>query len=148
MNAELYLNGSLIQSGGQFSEPVARNWNYPLYAEPPRALWRAGINWIHIRHISYEAYGFISPLYVGPASQLRQQYEAVYTMQIRIAQFLFPVTLATAFFIFSIWLRRKKDTVYFWFAAAVAAWSVYIVNMFTANSLSRQSSGSGLPTCR
>jgi len=130
MNAELYLNGSLIRSGGQFSEPVARNWNYPLYAEPPRALWRAGDNWIHIRHISYEAYGFLSPLYVGPATQLRQQYETVYTMQIRIAQFLFPVTLATAFFIFSIWLRRKKDTVYFWFAMAVAAWSIYIINMF------------------
>jgi signal transduction histidine kinase len=130
MNAELYLNGSLIQSGGQFSEPVTRNWNYPLYAEPPLALWRAGDNWIHIRHISYKAYGFISPLYAGPAAQLRQQYETVYTMQIRIAQFLFPVTLATAFFIFSIWLRRKKDTVYFWFAAAVAAWSIYIVNMF------------------
>jgi signal transduction histidine kinase len=130
MNAELYLNGSLIQSGGQFSEPVARNWNYPMYAEPPRALWRAGDNWIHIRHISYEAYGFLSPLYVGPAAQLRKQYETVYAMQIRVAQFLFPVTLATAFFIFSIWLRRRKDTVYFWFATAVAAWSIYIINMF------------------
>jgi len=130
MNAELYLNGSLIESGGQFTEPVARNWNYPLYAEPPRALWHAGDNWVHIRHISYEAYGFLSPLYVGPAAQLRQQYETVYTMQIRIAEFLFPVTLATAFFIFSIWLRRRKDTVYLWFATAVAAWSIYIINMF------------------
>lgn len=130
MNAELYLNGSLIYSGGQFSEPVARNWNYPMFAEPPLALWRAGDNWIHVRHISYRAYGFLSPIYLGPASQLRQQYETVYTMRIRIAQFLFPVTLVTAFFIFSIWMRRKKDKVYFWFAMAVAAWSIYIVNMF------------------
>jgi len=130
MNAEMYLNGSLVQSGGQFSEPVARNWNYPMYAEPPRALWQAGDNWIHIRHISYRAYGYLTPLYVGPAAELRPHYETVYTMQIRVAQFLFPVTLATSFFIFSIWLRRRKDTAYFWFALAVAAWSVYIVNMF------------------
>ena len=130
MNAELYLNGSLIYSGGQFSEPVARNWNYPMYAEPPLALWHAGDNWIHVRHISYRAYGYLSPLYVGPASQLRQQYETVYTMRIRIAQFLFPVTMVTAFFIFSIWLRRKKDTAYFWFSVAVASWSIYIINMF------------------
>jgi len=130
MNAAIYLNGSLIESGGQFTEPVARNWNYPMYAEPPRALWREGDNWVHIRHISYKAYGYMSPLYVGPADQLRRQYEIVYAMQIRVAQFLFPVTLATAFFIFSIWLRRKKDTAYLWFATAVAAWSMYIVNMF------------------
>ena len=130
MNAELYLNGSLIYSGGQFSEPVARNWNYPMYAEPPLALWHAGDNWIHVRHISYRTYGFLSQIFIGPASQLRQQYETVYTMRIQIAQFLFPVTLLTAFFIFSIWLRRKKDTAYFWFAMAVAAWSIYIINMF------------------
>ena len=130
MNAAMYLNGSLIQSGGQFTEPVARNWNYPMYAEPPRTLWREGDNWIHIRHISYKAYGYMSPLYMGPASQLRKQYETLYAMQIRVAQFLFPVTLATAFFIFSIWLRRRKDTAYLWFATAVAAWSMYIVNMF------------------
>ncbi len=130
MNAELYVNGSLVLSGGQFTEPVARNWNYPMFAAPPQKLWRAGDNWIHIRHISYRSYGYLSPVYIGPASLLQEQYEMAYTMQIRIAQFLFPVTLATAFFIFSIWWRRKKDTAYFWFAMAVSAWSMYIVNMF------------------
>lgn len=130
MNAQLYLNGSLIASGGQFEEPIARNWNYPMYAEVPESLWKDGVNTIHIRHISYRGYGYISPVYVGPAILLKKEYDTAFIMQVQLARYLFPVTLVTGLFIFLIWWRRRKESIYLWFAAATFFWSIYIVNMF------------------
>jgi len=130
MNAQVYLNGTLVAAGGQFEEPIARNWNYPMYAEVPASLWKDGLNTIHIRLISYRGYGYISPVYIGPARLLKKEYDTAFIMQVQLARYLFPVTLVTGLFIFLIWLRRRKESIYLWFAISTFFWSVYIVNMF------------------
>ncbi len=130
MNAQVYLNGVLVATGGQFEEPVARNWNYPMYAEVPASLWKDGVNTIHIRLISYRGYGYISPVYIGPAKLLKKEYDTAFIMQVQLARYLFPVTLVTGLFIFLIWLRRRKESIYLWFAVSTFFWSIYIVNMF------------------
>ena len=130
MNAEIFLNGEKVASGGRFTEPISRNWNYPMYAEPVLSQWRVGDNDIHIRHISYPGYGYISPIYVGPAMLLADEYDLHRFLQVEIAQYLFPLTFTIGLFIFAIWLLRRQDYSYLWFALAVVSWSVYIVNMF------------------
>ena len=130
MNAELYLNGELIASGGRFEEPVSRNWNYPLYAEPPASLWQLGENVIHIRHISYAASGSLPELYIGPTDVLGPEAETLTLVQSGIARFLFPVTVFISILMLATWLRRRRDRFYLWFSMAIAAWSMYILNMF------------------
>ncbi len=133
MNAAIYLNGEYIASGGQLTEPISRNWNYPLYTSPPRSLWRLGTNIIHVRHASYPGGGYMPPIFVGRADLLEPEYETLMLLQVRTAEFLFPVTLFMAVLVMFTWARRRQEYAYLWFALAIAAWSVYILNMFVKN---------------
>ncbi len=130
MNARLYLNGEQIASGGRFEEPVSRNWNRPLYAVPSLALWRAGENHLYLRHISHPGYGYVSPLYLGPDRLLGPEYDRLFLLQVQIARYLFPITVALSLFMFFIWLRLREERHYLWFSLAIGFWSVYILNMF------------------
>jgi hypothetical protein len=49
MNAEAWVNGSPVGSGGRFSEPVARNFNRPLYFSFPSDLLDRSVNVIDVR---------------------------------------------------------------------------------------------------
>ena len=130
MNAEFYLNGEKIASGGRFEEPVSRNWNYPLYAAPPVSLWKVGENIIHVRHVSYAASGSLPELHIGPTEILGPEAETLTLVQSGIARFLFPVTVFISILMLATWLRRRRDRYYLWFSMAIAAWSMYILNMF------------------
>ncbi|HEB63339.1 MAG TPA: hypothetical protein ENJ07_02540, partial [Gammaproteobacteria bacterium] len=129
MNAALFLNGQFISDGGRFDEPLSRNWNRPLYAKVPSSLWRTGKNIIHVRLNSYAQYGYLAPLFIGPVALLDREYEWQTLAQIEVSKGLFPVTLAIGLFILGLWVRRRKDTQYFWFASAVLMWSLYSLNM-------------------
>lgn len=130
MNAAIHLNGERILSGGSFEEPLGRNWNRPLYAVPSLALWRQGSNDLYLRHVSHPGYGYVSTVFLGPDSILGPEYERLFLMQVRIAQYLFPVTVGLCLLALSIWLRLPAERIYLYFALAIGFWSVYIVNMF------------------
>ncbi len=133
MNAAVFLNGQFLTDGGSFDEPLSRNWNRPLYATVPSSLWRSGENIIHIRLKSYAGYGYLTPVFVGPTAILDQEFARQNLLQIEISQALFPITLAIGLFVLGLWIRRRKDVQYFWFAAAVLVWSLYSLNMAIQN---------------
>ncbi len=133
MNAAIFLNGHLLGDGGQFNEPVARNWNQPLLVHAPATLWRSGANTVHIRLKSYPGHGYLAPVYVGPLAALTPEYDFRRLLQVDISAALFPVTLVIGVFIFALWAKRRHDSQYLWFALAVLAWSHYSVNMIVVN---------------
>ncbi len=130
MNAAVFLNQQFLADGGSFDEPLSRNWNHPLYVAVPAALWKKGENIIHVRLKSDVAYGYLAPLFVGPASLLASEYERQNLLQLDISKALFPVMVAISLFIFGLWLRRRQDTQYLWFSLAVLMWSIFSLNMF------------------
>lgn len=133
MNAAVFLNGVLLGDGGQFTEPIARNWNHPLYFHTSPEHWRIGENIISVRLKSYPGYGHLSPLQVGPEDILQSRYRTHVFFQNDINAVLMIGTLFAGIFIFSIWLSRRNDVLYLWYSLMAFCWALFTSNTFITN---------------
>jgi signal transduction histidine kinase len=133
MNASVYLNGNYLGDGGRFNEPIARNWNHPLYFRAAQNIWKAGNNTLYIRLKSYPGYGQLSPPLIGPEVILRPRYNLHVFIQNDINAVMMTGTLFAGIFIFAIWLNRREDKIYFWYALMALVWA-----LFTSNTIIRQ----------
>lgn len=133
MAAEVFFNGELILGTGSFEEPVTRNWNYPLLAELPGALWREGANVVHVRLRAYPHYGAFAPLLVGPQAVLEPIWALRSFVQRDLSLAMLVLTLTIAVVALAFWMPRKHDTVYLYFALASLAYSVFSLNLVVRN---------------
>lgn len=134
MNAAVYVNGQRIGDGGRLEDPVARNWNRPLiFAFSTRSL-VGGENRIYVRLKTDRIdAGLLGPVYVGPEAPVRRAYTrrnffTVVSLQgIAVAQAVVIVFTAT------LWLLRRQETYYGWFAVACLVWTVAWLNLLVVD---------------
>jgi signal transduction histidine kinase len=131
LNAEVWLNGVLIGSGGRFEEPIARNWNRPLLFLIPPGLLNAGDNRLFIRLRSH-AYTQASlfPPQLGPEQELRPKYERAYFLRISLNQVASLMIAAIGLLMLSFWWRRRQDTAYGYFGVSALVWSAQSTNLY------------------
>lgn len=132
MNAAAYFNGHLLGDGGSFDEPVGRNWSRPLYFTIPKGLWQANDNILMVRLKSYYGYGKLAGVVIGQDSTLKQEYKHQLFWETSFAQALFLLLLVISLFMFSIWYRRRRDSMYLWFSLTTLTWSILALNIFIA----------------
>ena len=133
MNAAVYLNGEFLGDGGHFTEPLARNWNRPLYFRATQGSWKVGDNVLYIRLKSYPGYGQLDPPVIGPEAILQPRHDLHVFFQNDINTVLMVGTLFAGVFILAVWLSRRSDTMYFWYALMALVWA-----LFTSNTIIRQ----------
>jgi signal transduction histidine kinase len=129
MNAAVYVNGAPVGSGGRFTEPVARNFNRPLYfAFPSDLLGRAG-NEVHVRLFVYrELFGELGTPWIGEDRALRPAYEKALWWRTTLAQVATMLCLVTVLFCAALGLGGRGDRVYAWLALVTALWSAVSFN--------------------
>jgi len=132
MNAAVYFNGELLGDGGSFEQPLGRNWSRPLYFKIPGTVWKNGDNILDIRLRSDAGVGMLAPIKIGAHSILSRDYSRAYFFQISLNEGLFIFTLGVAFFFFGLWLKRRADTLYGWFALTAFVWSILSLNHFVS----------------
>ncbi len=134
MNAAVFLNGELLGSGGRFSDPVARNWMTPLMFSIPNGLLRPGDNTIHVRVKSDPpGSGQLSELTFGPYEDLLQAYDTHYLFRITSIQIITTMLLITGGLIALLWLVRREETYYGYYALAVIIWGIHNFNIFVVD---------------
>lgn len=134
MNAAVYLNGALLGHGGRFSDPVARNWNRPLYFPIPSGLLQSGDNRVDVRiKTEVSSSGYLSAVYVGAAATLAPFYEARLFVKTTLKQFITLGMVVVGVFMAALWLYRRTDPVYGWFAFTLLLWAVHNVTLITVN---------------
>ena len=129
MNAAAFVNGAPVGSGGRFSEPVARNFNRPLYFAFPSDLLDRPTNAIDIRLFAYPyLFGELDAPWIGPDRALRRPYEASLWQRTTLAQGATVLCLVTVLFSGALWFGSRGDPVYGWLALVTALWSIVSFN--------------------
>jgi len=132
MNAAVFVNGVMVGNGGRFEQPMARNWNRPLYFTVPSSLWKVGENTIMVRvQADKNCRGGLYPLQLGPDIQLYPAYKQALILHIELLQVLFVLSLCVSLITLILWLlRHRSDAMYGWYALGTFLWAIYIQYFF------------------
>lgn len=129
MNAAARVNGAPVGSGGRFSEPVARNFNRPLYFAFPSDLLDQPVNAVEIRLFAYaHLCGELGVVWVGPDRVLRRHHETSLLQRDTLAQVATALCLVTMLFSGALWIGSRGDPVYGWLALMTALWAIVSLN--------------------
>ncbi len=129
MNAGAWLNGKLLGDGGRFTDPLARNWNRPLYFAIPNGLLQPGENTVYIRLATQPALsGLLGPVHLGPAADLQPVHARRLLLRYTLSQVIVIVLFAVGLFIAALWYQRRHDTLYLWFSVAMWVWGLHNLN--------------------
>ena len=122
----VYVNGSLIHRDPSLVEPLSRSWIKPQYFVVDAPILRAGTNTLLVRVSGLADYqpglGVIS---VGAPRAVYARYHTGWLIryQLRLYNQAFFLAMGVVFLV--LWLFRRRDTLYGWFAAStllIGAW--------------------------
>lgn len=122
----VYVNGSLIHRDPNLVEPLSRSWIKPQYFVVDAPILRAGTNTLLVRVSGLADYqpglGLVS---VGVPASVYGQYHTGWLIryQLRLYNQAFFLAMGVVFLV--LWLFRRRDTLYGWFAAStllIGAW--------------------------
>jgi signal transduction histidine kinase/energy-converting hydrogenase Eha subunit A len=134
MASAVYVNGSLIGRDASLVEPLSRSWNVPQYFLLPTPVLRPGENTLLVRVSGMAAYhpGF-GTVSVGAPATVHAKYQAdlFRRYDIKLINLAMSVVLGGVFLL--IWLLRRQDTVYGWFALSELTGSLYGTNFIVAS---------------
>lgn len=131
LNAEAFLNGEKIGSGGAFEEPIARHWNRPLlFAIPPHLL-KPQDNLLMVRVIApSHSQGMLSPPQIDTLENLQPRFEEARFIRITLNQTSSLLIVGIGLLMLSLWWRRKQDTAYGLFGLAAFVWALQSLNFY------------------
>ncbi len=130
MNTAVYINGALLNGGGTFKEPMARNWNRPLFFMIPEGVLHDGVNHIVIHVKAYmNSGGGLGRVYVGHARALKNDYRWHYRFFISTTIISCSMTVALGLAMFLFWYLRREQ-MFLWFSLANFLSAFYLSNHF------------------
>lgn len=133
MNAAVYVDGRWIGDGGSLTEPVAHNFNRPLYFPFPGSLLGSAGGHVDVLLYAYhDHFGRLGPLWVGAHGALQPRYRWSYFRQITLAQLGTTMAIVTALGVGTIWLSTGRQSVYGFFLGSTAAWAVNSLNYWVS----------------
>jgi signal transduction histidine kinase len=125
----LYLNGSLIYRDAHLSEPLSRTWIRPQYFLLDRPLLHQGENTLLVRVSGLAAYqpGFGTVTIGNPdVVQAKQRRGEFWRYDVQLFDQSVSLVFGGLFFI--LWLLRRKDSYYGWYALCTMFWTCYAFN--------------------
>jgi signal transduction histidine kinase len=129
MNAAVFVNGQWVGEGGSFEEPVAHNFNQPLYFSFPGTLLQGDGDYLDVLLYAYaDHFGRLGPIWIGPPADLFSAYGRAYFQQITLAELGTALAVVTALFAGVIWIGSGFQSLYGFFVAATVAWAVNSLN--------------------
>jgi signal transduction histidine kinase len=115
-NIEVFLNDSPIGLSGRVGDDFEESWNRAQYVLLPASLLRAGENTLTIRlHPDGYSRAGVGSVHMGDARVLKDIYQRRYFLQISVPQLITGVLAVMAAYSFTIWLRRRSETLYLLF---------------------------------
>ncbi|WP_312415773.1 ATP-binding protein [Comamonas sp.] len=127
------VNGVELQRDPQLTEPMTRAWNTPRYLVLPAPLLHSGSNELLIRVSGYYAYQpALGPVEIGRPELLRTAQQHSYLVRHNLNWLHLGAGATLGCFFLVLWLMRRQEAAYGWYAARQAAWVGFTVNFVSA----------------
>ncbi|MGX5731456.1 ATP-binding protein [Pseudoxanthomonas beigongshangi] len=134
LSGAIYVNGNLVARDPSLVEPLSRAWVAPHYQMIPAALLRQGENILLVRVSGLSAYqpGFGTVTLGEPAAvQALYRHERFARHDVKLINVAMSVVMGGLFLM--LWLFRRQDSVYGWFALSELAGSLYGANYIVSS---------------
>jgi signal transduction histidine kinase len=130
MNAEVWVNGTLVGRDGRMDTPITRNWNTPLLLSTPGSVWRVGMNTVQIRVVAFpDNSGGMAPPQLGRADVMAAKQSAQSFWQNDLVYAATISVIALGLFVMAMWLRKRERIEYGYFSLGSVLWGMSNLNM-------------------
>lgn len=131
-HSTVYINGEVLGKGSHTSGRIAGQMRqHPLFLTIPNGILRADENVLQVYVRSGHAFfGAIEPFFLGPESAFKKVYSNQYFFEVSLVKLIGFLLFFTALATGVIWLLRKRETLYGWFAFSCLLWSLHILTHF------------------
>ncbi|QTD43973.1 sensor histidine kinase [Ottowia testudinis] len=135
MAGQVWLNDDLLWQDVHLVEPLSRSWNLPRYTLLPASSLRDGVNtlWVRVVGVAAQSPG-LGALEVGDPAALQAQHELRWWRQ----RTLFAINLMVAATLgclgFCVWLMRRGERAFGWYALMSLAWVLLIAQVLTTET--------------
>lgn len=135
MAGAVRVNGHRIARDASLVEPLSRMWNTPRYFLLPAALLRQGPNMLLVRVSGLAAYQpGLGPVHIGEPAQARALFEYQYLLRHDGQLFGIAVVVSLGLLFLVLWLMRRQEVAYGWFAVQQFAWLVVAWNQIATTT--------------
>ena len=134
MAGAVSLNGTPISRDESLVEPLTRAWNSPRYwlLAPPLLL--TGRNTLLIRVSGLSAYqAGLGPVSLGAPAAVQANYEHERLLRRDLQMLGLAVSAAVSAFFAALWLLRRRETAYGWFALMSVLWLLFGYNQIATS---------------
>ncbi|MGX5698308.1 ATP-binding protein [Acinetobacter kookii] len=131
----VYLNGDLLWKDKHLQEPLSKSWNMPRYWVLPIAGLNSGENeiLIYVNGLAFQSPG-IGQISFNNVQNIYESYQS--QVWNRRTLFLINLILSITFGVicFVIWLLRRKESTFGWFALSSFLWVLFISNILSTET--------------
>lgn len=134
MAGEVSLNGTPISRDDSLVEPLTRAWNTPRYWLLAPPLLRPGTNTLLVRVSGLFAYqAGLGPVSLGTPAAVQADFERERLIRRDLQVLGLAVSAAASAFFAALWLLRRRETAYGWFALMSVLWLLFGYNQIATS---------------
>lgn len=134
MAGEVSLNGTPISRDDSLVEPLTRAWNTPRYWLLAPPLLRPGTNTLLVRVSGLFAYqAGLGPVSLGTPAAMQAEFEQERLVRRDLQVLGLAVSAAASAFFAALWLLRRRETAYGWFALMSVLWLLFGYNQIATS---------------
>lgn len=134
MAGAVSLNGTPISRDESLVEPLTRAWNSPRYWLLAPPLLQAGRNTLLIRVSGLSAYqAGLGPVSLGTPAAMQAEYGQERVLRRDLQMLGLAVSAAVSAFFAALWLLRRRETAYGWFALMSVLWLLFGYNQIATS---------------
>jgi len=134
--SSIFLNNEILGRGTKLNDRLGHMRQRPLYLNIPNGILRSGKNTLQVYIHSSNGFfnGSLETFYLGPEQAFETVYSKQFFLEVTLIKVIAIVLLLAALGYGAIWLLRREESLYGWFALGCLLWSSHIFGLFHTQS--------------
>ena len=134
MAGEVHVNDTLLWRDTSLQEPHSRSWNMPRYWLLPEVALQPDGNtlWIRVTGMPYDRLG-LGTLALGDPAAVLAVHERNRWLQRHVFTLNLTTSLALGLLFLALWLVRRAEAAFGWFALASLTWALFAGTMLATS---------------